>query len=259
MLAGSRQHQVTGREDVASQLARGKVVRHVAHLTGHRHRVGLDRVPDQPVGARTRHPHQVVGARAQSGAQPRGEHRLTHRRPADVARAHEQHLERGRRSHQPPTITTRVVPPRLRAVSGWLVTGAGGQLGSDVGDLLRAYNEECVAVSRAELDITDRDDVDRVFAEVRPDIVVNCAAYTNVDGAESDEEGAYAVNAHGPAMLAERCASLGARLLHVSTDYVFAGDASAPYDERTRPAPRTAYGRSKAAGEQAVLTSHANA
>jgi dTDP-4-dehydrorhamnose reductase len=144
-------------------------------------------------------------------------------------------------------------------VSGWLVTGAGGQLGSDVADLLRAYNEECVALSRDGLDVTDRDDVERVFADVRPDIVVNCAAYTDVDGAESDEDGAYDVNAHAPALLAERCASLGARLMHVSTDYVFDGHGSAPYDEKTRPAPRTAYGRSKAAGEQAVLTSHADA
>jgi dTDP-4-dehydrorhamnose reductase len=144
-------------------------------------------------------------------------------------------------------------------VSGWLVTGAGGQLGSDVADLLHAYNEKCAAVSRADLDITDRHDIERVFAEVRPGIVVNCAGYTDVDAAETDEETAYAVNAHGPAMLAELCAVRGVRLLHVSTDYVFAGDASTPYDELTRPAPRTSYGRSKAAGEQAILTSHADA
>ena len=144
-------------------------------------------------------------------------------------------------------------------MSGWLVTGAAGQLGSDVGDLLHAYNEECTRVARADLDIADRDDVERVFADVRPDIVVNCAAYTNVDAAESDEEGAYAVNAHGPKHLAEACAATGARLVHVSTDYVFAGDATSPYEESMRPAPRTAYGRSKAAGEQAVLTSTADA
>jgi dTDP-4-dehydrorhamnose reductase len=144
-------------------------------------------------------------------------------------------------------------------VSGWLVTGAAGQLGSDVGDVLHAYNEECTSVARAELDISDRDDVDRVFAQVRPDIVVNCAAYTNVDGAETDESGAYAVNAHGPKHLADACAATGARLVHVSTDYVFAGDATTPYEETQRPAPRTSYGRSKAAGEQAVLTAHADA
>src|SRR4051812_35332272 len=94
---------------------------------------------------------------------------------------------------------------------------------------------------------------------VEPSIVVNCAAYTGVDAAETDEDTALEINAHGPAILAEECARTGARLLQVSTDYVFAGHASAPYDEKTRPAPRTVYGRTKAAGEQAVLTSGADA
>ena len=89
-------------------------------------------------------------------------------------------------------------------------------------------------------------------------VVVNAAAWANVDTAEADEAGAYAVNAEGPAALAGACGQVGARLVHVSTDYVFAGDAAAPYDEKTRPAPRTAYGRTKAAGEQAVLTSGAD-
>jgi dTDP-4-dehydrorhamnose reductase len=94
---------------------------------------------------------------------------------------------------------------------------------------------------------------------VEPSIVINCAAYTAVDAAETDEDRALEINAHGPAILAEECAGTGARLLQVSTDYVFAGDASAPYGEATRPAPRSAYGRTKAAGEQAVLTSGADA
>jgi dTDP-4-dehydrorhamnose reductase len=144
-------------------------------------------------------------------------------------------------------------------VSGWLVTGATGQLGSDVVDLLHAYNEEVVGCGRAEFDISDRDSVEEVFERVRPDIVMNCAAYTNVDGAETDEQAAYDVNAHGALLVAEACLSADARLVHVSTDYVFAGDASTPYDEGQRPAPRSAYGRSKAAGEQAVLTSGAEA
>jgi dTDP-4-dehydrorhamnose reductase len=144
-------------------------------------------------------------------------------------------------------------------VSGWLVTGAGGQLGSDVVDVLRAYNEEVAGCDRARLDITDRAAVAAVFGEVRPDVVVNCAAYTDVDGAEADADGAYYVNARGALVVAEACAEADARLVHVSTDYVFAGDASTPYTERQRPAPRTAYGRSKAAGEQAVLTSGAEA
>jgi dTDP-4-dehydrorhamnose reductase len=144
-------------------------------------------------------------------------------------------------------------------VSGWLVTGAAGQLGSDVVDVLRAYGEEVAAYDRKGLNITDRVMVRATMRMVEPSIVVNCAAYTAVDDAEANEDSALEINAHGPAILGEECARTGARLIHVSTDYVFAGDAQTPYDEKTRPAPRTAYGRTKAAGEQAVLTSGADA
>src|SRR3954463_16039642 len=114
-------------------------------------------------------------------------------------------------------------------MGGWLVTGAGGQLGGDVEDVLRAYDEEVVALARADLDISDRDAVEQRIVGDRPEFVINCAAYTNVDGAETDEDTAYDVNAHAPALVAEACARSGARLVHVSTDYVFAGDATAPY------------------------------
>jgi dTDP-4-dehydrorhamnose reductase len=144
-------------------------------------------------------------------------------------------------------------------VSGWLVTGAAGQLGSDVVDVLHAYGEEVAAYNRKDLDITDRVMVRATMRMVEPSIVVNCAAYTAVDDAEANEDRALEINAHGPAILAEECARSGARLIQVSTDYVFAGNAETPYDEKTRPAPRTAYGRTKAAGEQAVLTSGAEA
>lgn len=144
-------------------------------------------------------------------------------------------------------------------MSGWLVTGAAGQLGSDVVDVLHAYGEEVAAYDRKGLDITDRVMVRATMRLVEPSIVVNCAAYTAVDDAEANEDSALEINAHGPAILGEECARTGARLIHVSTDYVFAGDAETPYDEKTRPAPRTAYGRTKAAGEQAVLTSGADA
>jgi dTDP-4-dehydrorhamnose reductase len=144
-------------------------------------------------------------------------------------------------------------------VSGWLVTGAAGQLGSDVVDVLHAYGEEVAAYNRKDLDITDRVMVRATMRMVEPSIVVNCAAYTAVDDAEANEDSALEINAHGPAILAEECARSGARLIQVSTDYVFAGNAETPYDEKTRPAPRTAYGRTKAAGEQAVLTSGAEA
>ena len=144
-------------------------------------------------------------------------------------------------------------------MSGWLITGAAGQLGSDVVDVLHAYGEEVAAYERKDLDITDRVMVRATMRMVEPSIVVNCAAYTAVDDAETDEDRALQINAHGPAILGEECARTGARLIQVSTDYVFAGDADSPYDETTRPAPRSAYGRTKAAGEQAVLTSGADA
>lgn len=130
----------------------------------------------------------------------------------------------------------------------WLVTGAGGMLGRDLVGLLGS--EDVVGLTRADLDVTDRAAVRAAVAGV--DVVVNAAAWTDVDGAESAEAGAFAVNALGPANLSLACAAEGARLLHVSTDYVFAGDSSAPYAEDAPIAPRSAYGRSKAAGEWAV-------
>ena len=131
-----------------------------------------------------------------------------------------------------------------------LVTGAGGQLGAD---LLRvARGHEVVGPTRAELDVTDPAAVERVIKEVRPDAVLNAAAYTAVDAAETDEATAAAVNAEAPAMLARACALHGAGLVHVSTDYVFAGDADTPYPVDAPVGPRSAYGRTKLAGERAV-------
>jgi dTDP-4-dehydrorhamnose reductase len=141
----------------------------------------------------------------------------------------------------------------------WLVTGAGGQLGTDVTAVLEMYGEDAVAVDRKALDVTSGDSVDEVLGGARPDVVVNCAAYTKVDDAETAEDTATLVNAVGPQHLARWCAAHGARLVHVSTDYVFDGTATEPYDEGTPVAPRSAYGRSKAAGERAVLDSGAHA
>ncbi|MCX5240168.1 dTDP-4-dehydrorhamnose reductase [Streptomyces prunicolor] len=136
----------------------------------------------------------------------------------------------------------------------WLVTGAGGMLGHDVLEELARRGEQFVGLDRAALDITDPASVDRAFAEHHPDVVVNCAAYTAVDDAETDEERALRINGEGPRLLARACAASGARLVHVSTDYVFDGEArSTPYPENHSTAPRTAYGRTKLAGEQAVL------
>jgi dTDP-4-dehydrorhamnose reductase len=139
----------------------------------------------------------------------------------------------------------------------FLVTGSGGQLGRDV---LRALaDRDIVGMTHTDLDITDPASVANAFTTHAPDVVINAAAWTDVDGAESDEDGANAVNRDGPANLAAQSASSGAILIHVSTDYVFDGTATMPYDEGAPIAPRSAYGRSKAAGEQAVLESGADA
>ncbi|MFE2348811.1 dTDP-4-dehydrorhamnose reductase [Kitasatospora cineracea] len=132
----------------------------------------------------------------------------------------------------------------------WLVTGAAGMLGRDVLRVLAAAGIEATALTRAELDVTDPA---AVAAAVRGhDTVVNCAAWTDVDGAEADEAAATAVNGTAVRHLAAACAASGARLLHVSTDYVFPGDGTEPYAEDAPTGPVNAYGRSKLAGEQAV-------
>jgi dTDP-4-dehydrorhamnose reductase len=130
----------------------------------------------------------------------------------------------------------------------WLVTGAGGMLGQD---LVRVA--DVVALDRSRLDVTDPDAVRATIDEHRPSVVLNCAAYTAVDDAESDEAAALRLNGDGPAYLAAACAAIDAVLVHVSTDYVFAGDATTPYPEDAPTAPKTAYGRTKLAGEEAVL------
>jgi dTDP-4-dehydrorhamnose reductase len=136
----------------------------------------------------------------------------------------------------------------------WLVTGAGGMLGQDLVTELTAHGAQVIAPGRGDLDVTDL--AACVDAVRQVDVVVNCAAYTAVDAAETDEQAAFAVNAVGPAHLARASRSAGARLVHVSTDYVFAGTATRPYAEDAMPAPRSAYGRTKAAGEWAVRAEH---
>lgn len=139
-----------------------------------------------------------------------------------------------------------------------LLTGANGMLAADVIEILRAAGSTHLTLTdRDELDILDADAV--ADAVGRADLVINCAAYTAVDAAEDDEPLAFAINATGPANLAAACAASGARLVHISTDYVFAGDATTPYAEDAPMAPAGAYGRTKAAGETAVRGSGANA
>jgi dTDP-4-dehydrorhamnose reductase len=136
-----------------------------------------------------------------------------------------------------------------------LVTGAAGMLGQDVVLAARAAGHEVVALARADLDVTDAAAVEAAVAAAAPAAVVNCAAWTNVDGAESDTDGAHAVNATAAGNLARAAAAAGARLVHVSTDYVFDGARpadAAPYVESDATAPQSVYGRTKLAGEQAV-------
>ncbi|SOE07327.1 dTDP-4-dehydrorhamnose reductase [Streptomyces sp. Ag109_G2-15] len=136
--------------------------------------------------------------------------------------------------------------------STWLITGATGMLGQDVVARLRQDREKVVGLARDGLDITDAGAVHDAVDAHRPRIVVNCAAWTAVDDAEAREADALRVNGDGPGRLAEACAKTGARLVQVSTDYVFAGDAAEPYCENAPTAPRSAYGRTKLAGERAV-------
>ncbi|MEU2245680.1 dTDP-4-dehydrorhamnose reductase [Streptomyces sp. NPDC019224] len=126
-------------------------------------------------------------------------------------------------------------------------------LGRDLTTALAREGVTVVAADRAALDIADPARVRAAFAAYRPAVVVNCAAWTAVDDAESQEEAALRVNGTGPAVLADACRAHGGVLLHVSTDYVFAGDADRPYPEDAPTAPRSAYGRTKLAGERAVL------
>lgn len=131
-----------------------------------------------------------------------------------------------------------------------LITGAGGQLGSALQTVLA--NREVVALTRAELDVTGVDEVRAVVAANRPDVVINCAAYTAVDAAESDEARAFKLNAEAARHLAVATAEHNIALVQVSTDYVFDGAGNRPYVETDATNPQSVYGRSKLAGEQFV-------
>ena len=137
-----------------------------------------------------------------------------------------------------------------------LLTGAAGMLGRDVAIAATAAGYELTALPRAELDITDAAAVTAAVRAARPDTVVNCAAWTDVDGAESQPEQARAVNGTGAGQLAAAAAAAGAWTVHVSTDYVFAGAKREPYVESDQPAPLGAYGRTKLAGEEAVAAAN---
>jgi dTDP-4-dehydrorhamnose reductase len=137
-------------------------------------------------------------------------------------------------------------------VTKYLITGAAGMLGRDLQRALAG--RDVTALTRADLDVTD---LEAVRAAVRGhDAVINASAYTKVDDAETHEDQAYAVNATGPQNLAIAAAEVGAKFVTISTDYVFRGDATAPYAEDAPLDPLNAYGRTKAAGEELALAAH---
>jgi dTDP-4-dehydrorhamnose reductase len=133
-----------------------------------------------------------------------------------------------------------------------LVTGAAGMLGHDLTAAAARAGHEVTPLSRRELDVRDAAAVHAAVAAARPDAVINCAAWTDVDGAEASEEEASAVNGAAAGHVAAAAAAAGAFAVQISTDYVFDGAATSPYLESARTAPVSAYGRSKLAGEVAV-------
>jgi len=137
-----------------------------------------------------------------------------------------------------------------------LVTGAGGMLGRDV--VLAAGNagHDVVGFGHTELDITDPAALGSKFELERPDVVINCAAWTDVDGAEESEEDALAVNGTAAGNVAAAAAKVGAGVVYVSSDYVFDGSKGAPYVETDQTAPLSAYGRTKLAGEEATAAAN---
>ena len=137
-----------------------------------------------------------------------------------------------------------------------LVTGAAGMLGRDV--MLAAGNagHDVVGFGRAELDVTDAAALEKKFDLERPDVVINCAAWTDVDGAEEAEADALAINGAGAGNVAAAAAAVGASVVYVSSDYVFDGSKGAPYVESDQVAPQSAYGRTKLAGEEAVAAAN---
>lgn len=134
-----------------------------------------------------------------------------------------------------------------------LITGSNGQLGRELSEMLPARGHEVAALDRRALDVADAGAVDRAVEGHAPDLVVNAAAYTNVDGCEGEPELAYAVNALGPRNLAQACERRGCGILHVSTNYVFDGEEERPYETFDPPRPTSVYGRTKLAGEEHVM------
>ena len=133
-----------------------------------------------------------------------------------------------------------------------LVTGANGQLGYDVVQHLNELGIEHLGVERNVLDITNQDAVSKILTSYGPDVVIHCAAYTAVDKAENDRENCYAVNVLGTRYIAEVCQNIDAKMVYISTDYVFDGEGNEPFKETDQPNPINYYGQTKYEGELEV-------
>ena len=134
----------------------------------------------------------------------------------------------------------------------WLITGGSGQLGLAMQKELSSRRKDFIASDSSELDITKPLIVNQFFNSINPDVIVNTAAWTDVDGAESNQAAAYSVNALGPQNLAIGAGKVGARLVQVSTDYVFSGENTAPWSENAARNPQSVYGSTKSEGEKFV-------
>ena len=133
-----------------------------------------------------------------------------------------------------------------------LVTGASGQLGRDVVLLLEKEGHDILACDRDQMDITNQAQCNEVISSYHPEVIIHCAAYTAVDAAETDTDGAYKVNAVGTRNVAVAAEKVGAKLIYISTDYVFDGQSTTPYQEYDNTNPQSVYGKSKRAGEWLV-------
>ncbi|MFC0414198.1 dTDP-4-dehydrorhamnose reductase [Cytobacillus solani] len=137
-----------------------------------------------------------------------------------------------------------------------LITGGTGQLGSDIGELLLKQRYQVYSFSKKELDVSNYEQVEKTINEIKPDIVIHSAAYTKVDLAEDNQDTAYLVNAIGTRNIAIACEDIQAKLVYISTDYVFDGNKQGRYNEFDPPTPINVYGSSKLAGEHMVKDFH---
>jgi dTDP-4-dehydrorhamnose reductase len=138
----------------------------------------------------------------------------------------------------------------------WLITGRRSQLGRALEEVLHEHYSTYLSLSHEELDIRNEQDVHRIIQQKRPDVIVNTAAWTNVEEAECNEKLARESNAIGPSLLAQEASKVGAKFIHISSDYVFSGSRRTPWDEYSVTSPLSAYGRGKEEGEKLVLSAY---